>query len=120
MMIDVANVDEKLRPGQQGTVKFNGSRRDNVVRIPNSALSFRPPADILTAIAQTEVPAFDAEDPGAGGQLTQVWQYDGRRFIAITVRTRLSDDLWTELMSGAVHPGDLLVTGAAIERRSRN
>jgi len=120
MMIDVANVDVKLRPGQRVTVKFNGSRHDNVVRIPNSALSFRPPADILTAIAETEVPAIDAEDPAAAGELRQVWEYDGKQFIGITVRTGLSDDMWTELMSGSVNAGDFLATSAAFERRSRD
>jgi len=120
MIVDVLNSDGKLRPGLTATVRLNGARHDNVTRIPNSALSFRPQADMLKALAGTEVAAIDAEDPAAAGQRGQVWEYDGKRFIGITVRTGLSDDLWTELMSGAVNAGDLLATGAMLERRARD
>src|SRR5205823_14702371 len=51
-MIVVENPMEKLRPGMTATVALDGSRVDRAVRIPNAALSFRPPADVLAAIRQ--------------------------------------------------------------------
>src|SRR5204863_3834939 len=51
-IVDVANPDEQLRPGMTAEVTLGGSRRDRVVRIPNSALSFRPPPEILDALGE--------------------------------------------------------------------
>src|SRR5438270_6785069 len=52
-IIDVDNPDEKLRPGMTATVMLIGSRRDHAVRIPNGALSFYPPPEVLEAVGQT-------------------------------------------------------------------
>ena len=119
VMVDVSNADGKLRMGLAATLSLKAARHDNVVRIPTSALAFRPPTEMLDTIAETNVAASDAGNPGANGQAGQVWRYDGTRFIGIAVRTGLSDGTWTELMSGAVNSGDLLVTGATFEQRSR-
>ena len=43
-----------------------------------------------------------------------MWQYDGERLTPIAVRAGLSDDGWTELLSGPIHPGDPLVTHAVL------
>jgi len=119
MVVDVPNADGKLRPGLTATVHLEASRHDNVVRIPNSALAFRPEAEMLDTLAETKVVPIDPEDPAAKGPVGQVWQYDGNRFTAITVRTGLSDGTWTELMGGAISSGDLLATAATLEQRSR-
>ena len=44
-IIDVANPDERLRPGMTAEVGLAGSRRQSAVRIPNGALAFRPPPE---------------------------------------------------------------------------
>jgi len=119
MIVDVPNADGKLRPGLTATVNLEASRHDNVVRIPNSALAFRPEAEMLDTYAETKVVSIDSQQPAAKGQVGQVWQYDGNRFTRITVRTGLSDGTWTELMSGSVNSGDLLATAATFEQRSR-
>ena len=43
-IVDVANKNEKLRPGMTAEVSFGGFTRESAVRIPNSALAFRPPS----------------------------------------------------------------------------
>src|SRR5207248_5102236 len=96
-MVDVANGDERLRPGMTAMVELAGLRRDNAVRIPNIALSFRPPAEVLEAAAEAkDARAQDASAPGKSS-IRQVWQYDGRRFTAIAVWTGLDDRQWTEM-----------------------
>jgi HlyD family secretion protein len=118
-MVAVTNPDERLRPGMTAEVTLEGSRRDHAVRIPNSALAFRPPLDVLQAIGEAPpVPtlaAMPASD--VSGASRDVWQYDGRQFLPIAVRVGLSDDGWTELLSGEVRPGDALVTGAVLQHR---
>ena len=121
-IIDVANPDERLRPGMTAEVTIAGSHRDDVIRIPNAALAFRPAPDVLAVLGETDTtgtphPASTVDERER--EAHQVWRYDGRRLTPVTVRTGLSDDAWTELLSGGVHPGDALATNAAIQQRSR-
>jgi len=48
-VIDVENPELKLKPGMTANVTFTYARRDDVVRVPNAALRFRPPADMAKA-----------------------------------------------------------------------
>ena len=41
-VIDVANPDQKLRPGMTANITIPVARRDNVLTVPNAALRFRP------------------------------------------------------------------------------
>jgi HlyD family secretion protein len=117
-IVDVPNPDEKLRPGMTATVTLAGSHREDVTRIPNSALSFRPPPDVLHAIGEDNVPPPDQEtQPSAEpGSVVRVWQYDGQFFTPITLRVGLSDNRMTEVLNGPLKVGDQLVTGATIKR----
>jgi HlyD family secretion protein len=117
-IVDVPNPDEKLRPGMTATVTLAGSHREDVTRIPNSALSFRPPPDVLHAIGEDNVPPPSQEThPSAEpGSVVRVWQYDGQFFTPITLRVGLSDDRMTEVLNGPLKVGDQLVTGVTIRR----
>jgi HlyD family secretion protein len=117
-IVDVPNPDKKLRPGMTATATLAGSHRDDVTRIPNSALSFRPPPDVLHAIGEENVPPPNQEpQPSAEpGSVVRVWQYDGQFFMPITLRVGLSDDRMTEVLNGPLKAGDQLVTGATIRR----
>jgi hypothetical protein len=101
-------------------VTLDGSRLENAVRIPNGALAFRPPQDVLLAIGEPEPPASDiARDADVNTRPRDVWEYDGKRFTPIAVRVGLADDQWTQLLSGSIRPGDTLVTSASLRQRSR-
>ena len=117
-IIDVANPDERLRPGMTAEVALRGARRENAVRIPNSALAFRPPPDVLKALGEAEPSVADgAADAEGSKRPTEVWEYDGQMFTPIAVHTGLADDTWTELVYGSLRPGDALVTRATLRRR---
>jgi HlyD family secretion protein len=120
MIVDVPNATGRLAPGLTAIVRVQASRRDNVVRIPNRALAFHPRAELLDTFLENPAPAVDLACASAPGQPGEVWQYDGKQFIGIPVRTGISDGTWSELMSGAVRSGDLLATDATPERRSRD
>jgi HlyD family secretion protein len=48
-VIDVQNPELKLRPGMTANVTFVWADKSEVVRVPNAALRFRPPPDVLSA-----------------------------------------------------------------------
>ncbi|MBZ5560702.1 MAG: efflux RND transporter periplasmic adaptor subunit, partial [Acidobacteriia bacterium] len=115
-IIAVDNPDERLRPGMTAEVALSGARRSRVVRIPNNALAFRPPNDVLQAIGGVEPEVKDTAPP-AGGVETRtrdVWRYDGKRFTPVAVHVGLADDRWTELVSGQIKDGDALATSARV------
>jgi hypothetical protein len=41
-----------------------------------------------------------------------VWKFADGRFVPIAVQVGLADESWTELIEGALQPGDQLVTSA--------
>ena len=112
-IVDVPNPDERLRPGMTATVSLAGARRDRVIRIPSSALSFRPPPDVVEAMGE-RLP--DSAANGADASRRQVWRFDGTMFTPVSVRVGLADDRWTELVEGPVRAGDALVTNAGPDR----
>ena len=117
-IVDVENIDQRLRPGMTADVVLPGARREHAVRIPNSALAFRPPPDVLAAIGEAE-PKTPSSREGNDGTVRAVWEYDGSQFTPVVVRAGVADEGWTELLSGSVRPGDVLVTGAVLQHRHR-
>lgn len=63
--IDAPNPDLKLRPSMTATVRIQISTANNVTRIPNQALRFRPTTDMYTALGLTP-PATTARGQGEG------------------------------------------------------
>jgi HlyD family secretion protein len=57
-VIDVPNPGLKLKPGMTANVNIEIARRSNVIRVPNTALRFRPTPEIFAALGQ---------EPPAGG-----------------------------------------------------
>jgi HlyD family secretion protein len=112
-VLDVSASVADLPPGTLVRVALDGARRGLVVRVPNAALTFTPPRELLDAIGEIRVPsvAFSAR-PDA--PLAQVWTYDGCEFTAVRVRTGYRNTRFTELIDGPLRPGDMLVTGASM------
>ena len=63
-VIDVPNPDLKLKPGMTANVNIEIARRNNVLRVPNTALRFRPTTEIFQAFGQTAPPAGRGVGPG--------------------------------------------------------
>ena len=51
-VIDAPNPDLRLKPGMTATIDLETARRDDVLRIPNAALRFRPTDEIFSALGQ--------------------------------------------------------------------
>jgi HlyD family secretion protein len=67
-VIAAPNPDLKLRPGMTASVNIQIASRDDVVRIPNAALRFRPTAAMYAAIGQTPSASTNASRREASGQ----------------------------------------------------
>jgi HlyD family secretion protein len=70
-VIDAPNPELKLKPGMTATVTVEVARRENVMRIPNSALRFRPSPAMFAALGQPVPPERQTGGrvggPGPGG-----------------------------------------------------
>jgi HlyD family secretion protein len=66
-VIDVPNPDLRLKPGMTANVNVEIARRSNVLRVPNTALRFRPTNEIFAALGQAVPPGSGrGELAGAG------------------------------------------------------
>lgn len=123
-IVDVANDRRELMPGMTAATEIEIASRSDVVRVPNSALRFRPTAEIFAALNQPE-PAADtgtvaaravrtslrAADDTAQGTRGQVWIFEDGVLKRVDVRLGLADGTNTELLDGPVTAGTALVTG---------
>jgi HlyD family secretion protein len=134
-VIDVANPDLKLRPGMTANVTFVFAQKDDVVRVPNAALRFRPPPELAAQLRggagkDPQARSADGQPAGAargpGGQNDRparagteppdrraVWVSRGARPEPVRIRTGISDGSFTEVVEGDLKEGDRVVTDAA-------
>ena len=135
-IVDVDNGDLKLRPGMTANAAVVTAKRENALRLPNSALRFRPPEG--AAVAPPPRPEGNAaaeEAPGgerAGARKPGEWKGRGHReengtgdaarklvyvldekggLRAQPVRLGISDGTWTEALEPGPQEGDSIVTG---------
>jgi HlyD family secretion protein len=66
-VIDVPNEELKLKPGMTATVTIQVASRENVLRVPNAALRFRPTPEILSALGQPGVGTDSQKLAGPAG-----------------------------------------------------
>ena len=109
-VVDVANPELKLKPGMTATVTFVHDEKEDVVRVPNAAIRFRPPPGLRRA-ASSEPPQRRAPDD-AGTKTVWVVRTPGKP-EPVQIRTGISDGSVTELVAGELKPGDAVVTDAA-------
>jgi HlyD family secretion protein len=137
-VIDVENPELKLRPGMTANVTFVYAEKDDALRVPNAALRFRPPPDLLAPAGTPKTaatrPAGDGtrapgtapgtasgstgqgrqDRPGAGrpDQRT-IWVMRDGAPAPIAVRTGISDGSVTEVVEGPLAAGEQVITDVA-------
>ncbi|HPF25260.1 MAG TPA: efflux RND transporter periplasmic adaptor subunit [Steroidobacteraceae bacterium] len=106
-VIDVANEDLRLKPGMTASVSVTIEKAENVLRVPNAALRFQPPAATPTAGAA----ARGASAPRGKREVERaVWVLRDKRPVRVPVETGISDGTMTEIKSGDLQEGDEVVT----------
>jgi HlyD family secretion protein len=104
-IVDVPNRELKLKPGMTAEVKIEIARRDDVLRVPNAALRFRPTLETFAMLGQAPPAPEGKSRPGG-----QVWVLDQGQLQAVPVTAGLADASFTELVESDLSPGTELVT----------
>ena len=124
-MIDVPNPEIKLKPGMTANVTIQIAGSENVLRVPNSALRFRP------TTTGTRDSGFGVRDSASGTAATggrggapravsnldrsggRVWTIRNGALEPVRIRTGVSDGAMTAVVEGDLKEGDQVVTGIA-------
>jgi HlyD family secretion protein len=109
-VIDVPNPGLKLKPGMTAAVTIETARADDVVKVPNAALRFKPADAGGTRPARAgnaRPPSTSDDDKGA------VWVLAQDRPTRVPVKTGISDGRDTAVLEGDLTPGAAVITGTA-------
>jgi HlyD family secretion protein len=115
VVIDAENSDRLLIPGMTAYVAIVTAQRHNVVKVPNAALRFRPPTDVGAArqgsesVGRVHALVGDEPMPVSEGVRGTVYQQTTAGLEPTLIRLGISDDNFTEALSGTLNPGDALV-----------
>jgi HlyD family secretion protein len=134
-VLDVQNDELKLRPGMTANVTFVWAEKDGVLKVPNAALRFRPPAEALGSAATSTSgsarprrwgSAGSAGSAGFGGagaagsagagewtpdpNRRTVWILRDDKPLPVRVEIGVSDGTNTEVTSGQLQEGDDVIT----------
>jgi HlyD family secretion protein len=109
-VIDVDNSQRFLKPGMTASVTFVYADKKDVLRVPTSALRFRPDAPTL-ALMQTAPP------PAVRANQRVAWVLRGEKPVPVVVEVGISDGTYTEIASGDLHPGDVVIDEANAEAK---
>lgn len=135
VVISAANPELKLLPGMTASISFQLREKEDVLRIPNSAIRFYPQKEEQVhpddrAILQNKEPASGEVDDGAVSTPSaeqkaelrrkrnrrHVWILEGDFLRAVAIVTGLNDNNYTEMVSGELREGDRLVTGVEMKK----
>jgi HlyD family secretion protein len=127
VVVEAKNPDMKLFPGMTASLSFLIEGKDEVLRVPTTALRFVPQPKQVRPEDRHYIeggPAPDAaKDSGvrlsakektelAKSRLKRiVWVQDGELLRAVPVTLGLMDNQWAELLEGALSERQALVTG---------
>src|SRR5919197_1414398 len=144
-VIDVTNAELKLRPGMTATVTLIYAEKDDALRVPNAALRFRPPTEVLAAVVSDSAKANVAQaqggagGEGGGGKVEKassdgkkkkkekgekessdrrVWVLADGQPQPVPVTLGISDGSYTEVSSDRLREGDQVITDVQSEEEA--
>jgi len=106
-VVSVNNADLKLKPGMTANISVVIAERDNVLRIPNAALRFRPP-ETGPSPSPGAAPSPKPHAHHDSGHTVYVLAPGSTSPTPVQVRTGISDGIFTEVTDG-LHEGDVVV-----------
>jgi len=109
-VIDVGNADLRLKPGMTATTTVIVAERKDVLRLPAVALRFRPEAEAGAPARGAGAPMGAARPSPDGNSRTVHIEQKGAA-VPLEVVTGLSDGSYTEVVSGPIEAGDVVITG---------
>jgi HlyD family secretion protein len=119
-VLKVKNDDLSLRPGMTGTAEIATVTRENALLVPNGALRFTPSTTASTPASRGLVGSLMPGPPAdhssqrtvtnSKANLQQVWVLANGNPLATPVTVGVSDGRFTEIVSGSVQQGMLVIT----------
>jgi HlyD family secretion protein len=148
-IVDVANPEMKLRPGMTATISIVVGEAKNALRVPNSALRFQPPPEVMQALFEEmrkEMQAKRGQTAQTDGQQegrrpqgnfqmgqgtrgmgsrardrARVWiQDETGKLKMVAIRTGVTDNTFTEITGGDIKEGQEVITGENTQSTSSN
>ena len=110
-VLSADNPDGRLRPGMTATATITTGTREQVVRVPNAALRFKPPDDESRGGIVIGPPGMARQRDDAGPGNT-VWVLRDGAPARVLVRTGHTDGRYTEVPGSELTPGDAVIVGA--------
>jgi HlyD family secretion protein len=110
VVLEVKNPDLKLKPGMTANVSIIVEEKEDVLRVPNAALRFKPPSG-------GEKGKPEAKKPKGG---PMVWLLGpDKKLKPMPVKTGINDGKFTEILSGPLKEGDPLVVESGTNGEGR-
>jgi HlyD family secretion protein len=99
-IIRVKNPDLLLKPGMTANVMIQVGQKEDVVKLPNASLRYRP--EKVTA-------SSGARPKGERTGTTEIWTLKNGKPVPVAVTLGLSDGSYTEVVTGTLTPGDEVI-----------
>jgi HlyD family secretion protein len=103
VVVAVDNPDEVLLPGMTAHVQVIVSRHENVLRVPNAALRFKP----LKEEGGETAGKNNRKEKGRGG--ATVYRLEKGEPKPVKIKAGISDGSYTEVLGDELKPGESLV-----------
>jgi HlyD family secretion protein len=115
VVVGVDNSDLRLKPGMTANVSIVVARKDEIIKVPNAALRFKPPqASVAVPTGTTGRQAAGGNDLVAG---KTVWKMGASGDPeAVILQAGISDGSFTEVAGGALNEGDPIIVGLDTSR----
>lgn len=104
VVVNVANSDLALMPGMTANLRVLVETRSDVLRVPTTALRFRPAAG-------------SAIEGGGKSRGSAVYRLIDGKPVREVVKTGISDKAYTQIVSGKLEPGDAVIVADLTARK---
>lgn len=99
VIVAVSNDDGVLLPGMTANVRFTVNQKNDVLRVPNAALRYKPAETDSDSVTTT------VRQPGKH----VVYRLEESKPIPISVKTGIADNNFTEILEEEIKEGDKLI-----------
>ncbi len=123
VVIAADNPDQMLLPGMTANLQVMVAKREDVLKIPNTALRFRPSGQLLDEEraapgARAEATGISSKEAGASGRVF-VLGLEGQP-VLIPLRVGITDGRMTEVTAGNLAEGQPVIIGPGTQRSVTN
>ena len=105
IIVSADNADQRLLPGMTANVEIIVAERKNVLSLPNRALRFRPPSDVIASFERSRL-----RGPTEGTTQARVWAMEDGSLRPTVVTLGITDGRSTEIVEGINEGQEIVLT----------